>query len=252
MYRLLLLTLSLISLSSNAQTINDFSFTDIDGNNYNLYENLEQNKAVGIYFFFVNCSFCQTSTPSLQDYLETVGDDCMDIIALSVDQADTEAQIQNYKDSKAVDYRFFTSAGTDNHVFTLLSQNFGSSVNTPSFLLINPDKTIASQQMGLNEFLNNTESAMSSLVDALDCETSIEKTPWQGLEIKRSAHDSWSVYNPDTKSIEALFFAADGSIQKAQICAPGWNELSLLAPQGIYWLSLRDGRQQFTKALLTY
>lgn len=63
----------MIGLISLAQQAPDFTLTDVKGNSYNLYQQLNQGKTVVLDFFGVQCGTCQTDLGYLENIWQNYG-----------------------------------------------------------------------------------------------------------------------------------------------------------------------------------
>lgn len=148
--RLFIVTfLSLISCSfllSQLPVIPNFSFTDIDGVQHQLYENhLNQGKTVVIKFFFVNCPPCRANAPSFQAKNIEWGNNQNDtrFMELSILSNDDNNKVRGYKNTFGMTV---ISAGSDgnSHLITDMFKTgqYGPWYGTPSFAVIGPDKKV--------------------------------------------------------------------------------------------------------------
>lgn len=103
--RLLLLSLGLIFSNAVRAQLADgsiapnFTLTDIDGNTHELYNYLDQGRAVLLDFFGVWCGPCQDHASELENAYQMYGpngDNSMMFLALESDDSTTDAQCHNY------------------------------------------------------------------------------------------------------------------------------------------------------------
>lgn len=85
----------------------DFTYTDSDGNNYNLIKELESHDAVVINFWFSTCQYCFDEFPALQESYELYKDK-ISLIALSI------SDYNNVIDSIKYDFGFTFPMAFDN------------------------------------------------------------------------------------------------------------------------------------------
>ena len=107
------LTISFGGLMAQNQTVQNFSFTDIDGINHNLYQShLDQGKTVVIKFFFTTCPPCRANAPSYQSKNVEWGNNMHDtrFMELSILTNDDNTKVRNYKNTFGMTV---ISAGSD-------------------------------------------------------------------------------------------------------------------------------------------
>ena len=129
-----------------SQTAPDFTITDSDGVEHELYgDYLDQGTTVVLKFFFVNCPPCNGIAPHVQDLYEDWGEGDFDVqfIELSTSGADDSADVAGYKDKHNLT---FPGAGSDGGslgaVLPYRNSEFGAYRGTPSFAVIAPDGSV--------------------------------------------------------------------------------------------------------------
>jgi thiol-disulfide isomerase/thioredoxin len=169
--RLLLLSLGLIfSISVRAQLADgsiapNFTLTDIDGNTHELYDYLDQGRAVLLDFFGVWCGPCQDHASELENAYQMYGpngDNSMMFLALESDDSTTDTQCHNYNGfqwSTELSYPIInnTSSVPDNYQITFY----------PTIYVVCPNRVIT-------EVGQVNADAIGSFIDA-NCEIALNE-----------------------------------------------------------------------------
>ncbi|MBK6566035.1 MAG: redoxin domain-containing protein [Saprospiraceae bacterium] len=133
-------------LAAQNQTIQNFTFTDIDGNIHNLYQNhLDQGKTVVIKFFFTTCPPCRSNAPFYQQKNVAWGDNQYDtrFIELSTLSTDDNTKVRNYKNTFNMTVISAGAQGdSDDVANTFRTGVYGPWYGTPTFVVIAPDRTL--------------------------------------------------------------------------------------------------------------
>lgn len=116
----------------------DFTITDIHGQKHHLYEYLNQNKKVLLDFFFTTCIPCQYYSPQVNKAYEKYGCNTQDVIFLSIDYDDTDAEVSQYEETYKTDYP--TASGLEGGGNAVINQ-YGIQA-FPTLLLIDSTKKI--------------------------------------------------------------------------------------------------------------
>lgn len=142
----LILILSCVNLKSQNQTVQNFTFTDIDGINHNLYQtHLDQGKTVVIKFFFTTCPPCRANAPSYQAKNVEWGNNANDtkFMELSILTNDDNNKVRQYKNTFGMSVISAGSDGNSDDVANIFKSGiYGPWYGTPSFAVIGPDRTL--------------------------------------------------------------------------------------------------------------
>ena len=134
------------SLSANAQFAPDFTITDSNGNEHNLYSDyLDQGKTVVIKLFFVNCPPCTALAPDLQEMYVNWGEGNKDVqfIELSTQISDSNLGINNYLNGLNVTIPAAGDMGGGYEASEpYRTGDFGTYWGTPAFGVVAPDRNV--------------------------------------------------------------------------------------------------------------
>ena len=147
MKKIILILLVLLGLQTHAQTnlttAIDFTITDVHGETHNLFSILDSNKHVIIDFFFTTCPPCVASVPILNQAYADYGCNRGEVVFLSIDAGDTDAQVLQYEN----DYGgLLPSISGINGGGDAVNSIYGISTY-PTIVLIAPNRTILEQDI---------------------------------------------------------------------------------------------------------
>lgn len=133
---LVLLALILIIGNSFSQEVSDFTIVDVEGESYNLYEQLDQGKPVVLDLFARFCASCSEAMPKVDSLWMNYGSgEQIQIWAIET-SGYSDSIVQGYKLEHQVGFPFFTSSS---HPFLL--DSFPISF-TPWYYVICPNRTL--------------------------------------------------------------------------------------------------------------
>ena len=159
---LLLFGHNFMNAQTNLTVAQDFTSVDTHGDSHTLFNYLDSGKYVVLDFFFTTCGPCITSVPIINDAFTAFGCNTGEVIFLSIDNGDTDAEVIQYE----TDYGCLPPAISGN-------EGGGDSINSaygigayPTVVLIAPDKTILEQDIwpvsGLESALLNANISQNS------------------------------------------------------------------------------------------
>lgn len=139
----------LFAVNLNAQTpltqALDFDITFTDGEEFNLFDKLDEGKYVVIDFFFTTCGPCQANQPYYTEAFQNFGCNEGDVFFLSVESTVGDEETITYEETYAGENAPPAASGTDGDgedaaaLFSIGAY--------PTFILIHPDGTILEQDM---------------------------------------------------------------------------------------------------------
>lgn len=123
-----------------AQDAPDFTITDTDGVERNLYQTLDEGYIVMIDFFFVDCPPCQASAPEIQ----AISDDYSDnnVVVWSISDRDANTAIEGYEEEFGLTYPAAGSEGNGDAVVDLYASNYNFT-GFPTIAIVCPDRSIS-------------------------------------------------------------------------------------------------------------
>ncbi len=133
----LILSVLLLTTAISAQVyIPNFTISDTNGNSYDLYDELENNKTIVLDFFALQCGSCQTGIAYAENIFQTYGSNTL-VFAIETSGGDN-FEIQDFIQSNGGTFPGFSFNDND----TLNS--FFEITYTPQYFVICSDKQIKS------------------------------------------------------------------------------------------------------------
>ncbi len=139
-----ILLFSIFQIAASAQIGNpapDFTATDTHGETHTLYDYLEEGKVVVLDFFYTTCGPCQFYSPQVNLAYEKYGCNTADVIFMSIDWGDTDAEVLAYDEEYQIEYP--SISGIDGGGNTIV--NLYDVSGFPTFYVIDSSKTIIDQ-----------------------------------------------------------------------------------------------------------
>ncbi len=121
--------------------IADFTITDTDGNELNLYATLNQGKTVLLDLFYTTCGYCIQYSPIIEQVYQMTGAGQGDVLFWGISPQDNNAQINAYKIAHNVSNPCAGTQGNGPNAITIINtgQNF---TGYPTYIVVCPDKNM--------------------------------------------------------------------------------------------------------------
>ena len=156
--------------------VNDFTVTDTDGVEHNLYSITAEGKYVFLDFFFDTCPPCQTTTPLFNEFYDKYGCNEGVIYCLSVNNgSDSNAEVIAFKEQYGGPFNHAPAASAEGGSGAV-DADFGI-VAYPTFVLINPNNEIINTDIWPISGVSTFENALPAGVDPqpMACTLSVDE-----------------------------------------------------------------------------
>lgn len=145
-------------------TVDDFTVTDTNGVEHNLYEYTQAGKYVFLDFFFVDCGPCRTAIPIYNEFYDKYGCNQGDLIMLSINNGnDDNAYVEWYSEEFGGEFNHTPHVSNEGGA-TAVDTNFNPAAY-PTFCLIAPDNTLINQDIWPLAGVITFENALPPEVD---------------------------------------------------------------------------------------
>lgn len=125
-----------------AQESPDFTFTDLDGKTWNLYDQLSQGKTVLLDFFFADCRPCQEYTPLVEEIWKDFGADSGSVVVIGISDRDDNKRLEEFNEGLGVTYLSTGIKGGGDTITDLFKLWFPF-VGWPKYAVVCPNRHIA-------------------------------------------------------------------------------------------------------------
>lgn len=143
----LLFLIALTAITTSAQTplttAVDFTATDVEGHEHNLFQVLDSGQYVLIDFFFTTCGPCQDAAPKINEAYIYFGCNNFNVVFWAMDTGDTDAECIAFDEQFGVEYP--TISGVEGGGTAIC--NTYQIPYYPTVILIAPDHTIVEQDI---------------------------------------------------------------------------------------------------------
>lgn len=206
---ILLMVSSVVTVSSQTPltTAVDFTATDVEGHEHNLFQVLDGGQYVLIDFFFTSCVPCQTIAPMINESYRYFGCNTADVVFWSIDNGDTDAECIAFDETYGVEYPTFSGVegGGDAICDTYQIGAY------PTVILIAPDHNIVAQDIWPID-------SSQDVIDVLEGHGIAQHDCSVGTsDIEHKQHDVCMCPNPAGSLVEIELMNAEDRIRKIEI-----------------------------------
>ncbi len=263
----IILFLGLVAFGLNSQAqiqnynlgdvVDDFTVTDTEGNQHNLYSLTSQGKYVFVDFFFVDCPPCQQTTPIFNELHDKYGCNEGDVFCISVNTGqDNDAQVIQFEDTYGGDFNHAPAVSGDGGS-AAVDSNFNP-VAYPTYCLINPNNEIINLDIWPLTGVETFEATFPSGFEPPAMECSV-----LGLE-EAILEDAFRMYpNPsNTGSVNltigiqfdsaevTIYNVLGAAVFTTQLTSNDFQMNTSNLPSGMYLVNLQTENAQTTKSLI--
>ncbi|MDC0637553.1 T9SS type A sorting domain-containing protein [Flavobacteriaceae bacterium] len=259
----LLIALISLPMVSHAQATNynvgdivdDFTVTDTEGNEHNLYSITASGKHVFLDFFFVDCVPCQTWQPTYNELFDKYGCNNGAIYCLSINNGnDTDQQVVLYEE---------TFGGPFNHAPAVSAEGGGGAVDAnfgvnayPTFCLINPNNEIINIDIWPLTGVETFEAAFPAGFEPEPLECSVlaigEETTIEAAIFPNpvTSHGTLNVQLAQTQTGKFTVYTAGGRILLSASFDGDSLEIPARFASGTYFLSVESDKGSVRKSFV--
>ncbi len=230
----------------------DFTVTDLEGNEYQLFDILDnQEKYVLIDFFFTTCVPCQQTAPKVNEAYEYFGCNKHDVVFLAIDNGNNNAQCEAFDEQFGVHYP--TISGTEgggNAVCAAYS--IGA---YPTIILIAPNHEIVVQDI----WPISTAQTIINILEThglteQDCDIAVDETAVVKFDVfPNPSHGIFNITNHQTDAYDIKVYDISGKMVFESCMDENQKQIDLTGLQkGMYILHLSNDKHQFRKEVIIH
>jgi hypothetical protein len=151
-----------------AQEAVDFSFTDTDGVEHNLFTELNAGKTIMLDFFFTSCGPCQYWSSSINNVYQQFGSGDADVEFWSFTPYDNNNAVIAYDNTYGIEFPSCSIDGGSLDVIDLYtSGTYGPFLGYPTYVVICPDRSVTWDVWPITENAPEIASVLESCSAAL-------------------------------------------------------------------------------------
>lgn len=254
------LILLFFTIFANAQTnnyqmgdvVDDFTVTDTEGNEFNLYSLIAEGKYVYLDFFFADCVPCQGSAPTFNEFFDKYGCNAGDVFCISINNGnDNNARVRQYEEQHGGNFNHAPAVSNEGGG-PAVDNNFG--VNAyPTFCLIGPGNIMLNRDIwplnGIQTFENTFPTGFEPPV--IQCSLGLQDATAFDFNIYPSvSKGNVNINLPSNMESSVIIYNTLGQ----QVFQNKYSEISInlnlqLAP-GVYMVKVAADNSAVTKRII--
>lgn len=233
-------------------TVDDFTVTDTDGVEHNLYSITAQGKYVWLDFFFVDCGPCRATAATFNEFFDKYGCNEGDVYCLSINSGrDDDAYVEWYEQQFGGAFNHAPAASREGGGAAVTS-NFGVSA-FPTYCLVGPDNKLVQRDIypisGVNTFENSFPAGFTPPL--VECSLGLDDTASFDFSIHQNSSDgNLNINLPRSMESQVTIFNTLGQ----EIFQNSFSEknisLNLHVSQGIYLVKITADNSSVTKRII--
>lgn len=169
------IVLSLVMFGASAQIAPNFSVTDINGQDWTLYDLLDEGHVVVLDLMFTNCNACELLAPFVQESWSgyEYDDLLVTFMALTSDPADNDYVMSAFSDQYYLTFPVISAdGGAIEAQQPYSSGSFGTFYGFPSLIVIAPNREVIYDPWG-DTYEDTIDQLEDAIEDAMNSGTSI-------------------------------------------------------------------------------
>lgn len=256
-----LLSFQAFSQASNynvGDVVNDFTVTDTDGIDHNLYALIAEGKYVYLDFFFDTCVPCQINQPAFNEFFDKYGCNMGDVYGLSINNGtDNNAEVIAYKETYGGPWEHPPAASNEGNS-AAVTTDFGVGA-FPTFVLIGPgnillEKDIWEGSVSVELFESTFPSGFEPPVNYCTVILGVEENAFDlGLQVFPNPNSGSQInikLNNDITSADVKIFTVLGSQVYSNRFASNVFSINTSLASGSYLVAVTTDKGASTISLI--
>jgi cytochrome oxidase Cu insertion factor (SCO1/SenC/PrrC family) len=232
--------------------VDDFTVTDINGNQYSLHNLTSQGKYVYLDFFYTSCEACKTVIPIFNEFWDKYGCGANEIFCIAINRGvDNDMEVADFENQYGGNFNHAPAISNEGGSLDVVN-NFGVNVY-PTICLIGPDNKLINKNIRPVENVKNLEDALPDSFTPQPAPCSSGITSIEDFQAK--------IYvSEDKKLVISLDKFATYKLQIVDITGKIiWSQLQHTSPvfinhlkPGVYIVNIQVKRGTYTKKIVLY
>jgi thiol-disulfide isomerase/thioredoxin len=232
--------------------VDDFTVTDIYGNQYSLHQLTSQGKYVYIDFFYTSCASCQNIIPVINEFWDKYGCGAHEVFCLAINRGyDNNADVLNFENQYGGSSRHCPAISSEGGALDVVN-NFGVNV-FPTVCLIAPDNKLINKDIHPVEYVRDLENTFPSNFNPQPsaCSSSVSNNHILTTEIYITPDGNILIRSKKTTELHIKIYDMSGRlIVNKQVKSNKIDIKNLKNRKGSYLLQLSSNNSIFLNKIL--